>query len=65
VHGLGAAVRAVADPEAPGLVVGRVRRGGELAIALLAREPGLDVAALRRRRAQVAGCDVHEPVGEP
>jgi hypothetical protein len=65
VHGLGAAVRAVADPEAPGLVVGRVRRGGELPIPLLRGEPGLDVVALCRCRAQLVRGDVHHAEREP
>ena len=53
---------AVADAEAARLEVGRVRRRGQLAIALLAREPALDVVLLRRRGAEVAGRDVDDAV---
>src|SRR5260221_7912020 len=35
--------------EAPRLVVGRVRAGGQLPVALLARDPGLAVVLLSRR----------------
>ena len=62
---LGAAVGAVADPEAAGLVVGRVRRRGQLPIALLRREPRFEVVALGRRGAQVRRRNVDDTVGEP
>src|SRR5690349_8657648 len=55
---------AVAGTEAAGLVVGRVRAGGELAVAALARDPGLAVVLLRGRVAEVADGDVHHPVGD-
>ena len=58
-------LRPVADPEAARLVVGRVRGRGHLAVALLVREPRLDVVLLDRRGAEVAGGDVDDAVGEP
>ena len=66
MHGLwGFAVgRPVPAAEAPCLVVGRVRAGGQLAVALLARDPGLAVVLLRRRRAEVADGDVDDAVGD-
>src|SRR2546421_12733653 len=48
-------VDAIPNAEAPRLEVGRVRGRGDLAVALLGREPGLDVVLLRRGRAEVAG----------
>ena len=54
----------VADVEPPGLVVGRVRARGQLAVAALARQPGLAVVLLGRRRAQVVDRDRHHPVGD-
>ena len=59
-----AACRAVPDPEAARLVVRRVRARRHLAVALLEREPRLDVVLLRRRRAEVAGRDVHDAIRE-
>src|SRR4051795_7198907 len=57
-------VDAVADAKATCLVVGRVRRGGDLAVPLLPGEPRLDVVLLRCRRAELAGGDVDDAVGE-
>src|SRR6185312_7468326 len=62
VHVLQLAVPPVADVEPPGLVVRGVRARGDLAVALLDREPRLDVVLLGRGRAQVADRDVHHPV---
>ena len=59
-----AALGAVADVQAPGLEVGRVRARSELAVALLARQPRLAVVLLGRRGAEVADRDVHHPVGQ-
>src|SRR5215218_1791616 len=56
--------RAVTRAEAAGLVVGRVRARGQLAIAALARDPGLAVVLLRRRGAEVADGDVDDAVGD-
>src|SRR5690349_11164976 len=55
---------AEAGTEAARLVVGRVRAGGELAVAALARDPGLAVVLLRRRGAEVADGDVDDAVGD-
>ena len=49
----------------PGLVVGGVRARGDLAVALLGREPRLDVVLLGGGRAEVADRDVHHPVRQP
>ena len=57
---LWAAVRPVADLKAPGLEVGRVRARGELAVALLAREPALEVVLAGRLGAEVSEEDVDE-----
>src|SRR4051812_38166208 len=54
----------VADLEAVCLVVGRVRAGGDLAVALLGREPRFDVELARGRRAEVANRDVDDAVRE-
>src|SRR5215831_2316448 len=62
VHVLGAAVRAVTDPEAPRLVIGGVRGGGQLTVALLGREPCFEVVPLCGRRAQLRGGDVDHAV---
>src|SRR5581483_2031308 len=62
VHVLEPAVAARTDVEPARLVIGRVRRRRELAVALLPGEPALDVVLLRRRRAQVARRDVHDAV---
>src|SRR3954447_19726111 len=62
--GLELAVAPGADPEAPRLVVRRVGGRGQLPVALLAGEPAFDVVLLRRRRAEVAGRDVHDAVRE-
>ena len=59
-----AALAAVADAEPARLEVGRVRGRRDLAVALLGREPRLDVVLLRRRRAEVARGDVDDAVGE-
>src|SRR5690348_17612534 len=53
---------AVADVEAPRLVVGRVRRGCDLAVPRLSGEPRLDVVLLRSRRAEIARSDVQDAV---
>ena len=57
-------VAAEADVEPARLEVGRVRRRRDLAVALLRREPRLDVVLLHRRRAEVAGGDVDHAVRE-
>ena len=54
----------VADVEAAGLVVGRVRARGELAVAALAGQPGLEVVLLGRRGAEVVDGDRHHAVGD-
>ena len=51
VHRL-AAVRPIPDVEPARLEVGRVRGRGQLAVALLRRQPGLEVVLLDRRRAR-------------
>src|SRR5829696_3892978 len=53
----------VPTTEATRLVVRGVRAGGQLAIALLARDPRLAVVLLGRRRPEVAGGDRDHPVG--
>src|SRR3954452_18194872 len=50
--------------QTPGLEVGAVRGGRELAVAPLARDPGLAVELALRREAQVAGRDVDHAVAE-
>jgi hypothetical protein len=62
VHRLEPALRAVADAEPSGLEVGRIRRRRDLPVALLTREPRLDVVLLRCGRAQVARRHVDDPV---
>ena len=64
VHGLELALAAEADAEPPRLVVRRVRGRRDLAVALLRREPRLDVVLLRGRCAEVAGRHVDDPVSE-
>ena len=59
-----AAVRPVADVQPAGLEVGRVRGRGELAVALLGRQPGLEVVLLGRRVAEVVDRDVDHAVGD-
>src|SRR5439155_18042107 len=56
--------RTEADLQPPRLKVGRVRAGRDLAVALLAREPRLDVVLPRRRRAEVARGNVDDAVGQ-
>ena len=56
--------RAVAGAEAARLVVGRVRGRGQLAVALLARDPRLAVELARGRGAEVADRDVDDAVGD-
>ena len=53
-----------ADVQPPSLVVGRVRAGGDLPVALLARDPGLDVVLLGGGRSEIAGGGDHDPVGD-
>src|SRR4029453_17570526 len=65
VHGLELALTPEPDPESPGLVVGRIRRGRDLAVALLPWEPGLDVVLLRGRRPKGPARAVDDPVGKP
>src|SRR5262249_13232452 len=48
--------------QAPRLVVGRVRGRGQLAVALLARDPPLAVELPRRRVTEVADWDVDDAV---
>ena len=55
---------AEAGAEPARLVVGGVRARGELAVALLARDPGLAVELARRRGAEVADRDVDDAVGD-
>src|SRR5439155_13370414 len=62
VHGLRPAVRAEANLQPARLEVSRIRAGGDLAVALLAREPRLDVVLPRRRRAEVARGDVDDAI---
>src|SRR5919201_1958287 len=50
--------------QAARLVVGRVRARGHLAVATLARDPGLAVVLLRRRGTEVTGCDVDHAIGD-
>src|SRR5437764_2384268 len=57
-------LRAVAGVEPAGLVVGAVGARGQLAVALLAGQPDLDVVLLGGRRAQVADGDVLHPIVE-
>ena len=57
-------VLAHADVQAPGLVVGRVRARGQLAVACLARQPRLAVVLLRGRAPEVGDGDVHDAVGQ-
>ena len=45
-------------------VVEVVRARGELAVAAFRRQPRLDVVLLRGGRAEIAGRDVHDPVGQ-
>src|ERR1044072_9357794 len=73
-HGYGGPVQrvkhlwrfAVAGPipttEATGLVVGRVRAGGQLAVALLARDPRLAVELAGGGGSEVADRDVDDPI---
>src|SRR5829696_554478 len=61
---LEAALAPDADPEPARLVVGRIRRGRDLAVAPLPGEPGLDVVLLRSRGAEVSGRDVDDAVGD-
>ena len=56
------ALAAVADPGAARLEVGRVRARRQLAVALLRREPRLDVVALRRRGREIAGGAVDDAI---
>ena len=53
----------VAAAETTSLVVGRVRGRGQLAVSLLARDPGLAVELAGRRGAEVADRDVDDAVG--
>jgi len=50
-----APLAAIANLEASSLEIGRVRAGGDLAVAALARQPDLEVDLLGGRRAEVAG----------
>src|SRR6188474_2366919 len=52
------------DVEPPGLELGAVGRGGELAVAALRRDPGLAVELPAGREAEVAGRGVDDAVGE-
>src|SRR4051812_31100817 len=65
MHGLRPAVRAKTDLQPASLEVGRVRAGGDLAVALLAREPRLDVVLPGGRRTEIAGGNVDDAVREP
>ena len=65
VHGLELALAPEPDVQPAGLVVGRVRARGDLPVALLHREPGLDVVLLGRGRTKVTDRDVHDPVRQP
>ena len=56
---------AVADVQPARLEVGRVRRRGQLAVALLARQPRLAVVLLGGRGAEVVDGDVDDAVGDP
>src|SRR6266702_6917783 len=62
VHVLELAAAADADLQAPRLVVRRVRGRGDLAVALLAGEPRLDVVLLRGGGTEVARSDVDDAV---
>src|ERR1700747_250777 len=53
VYRLRPAVRPIANLQPTSLEVGCVRARGDLAVALLAREPSLDVVLPRSRRAEV------------
>ena len=53
-----------ADVQPPGLIVGRVRAGGDLPVALLARDPCLDVVLLGGGRPEITGGGDHDPVGD-
>ncbi len=64
VEGLRLLVPAHADVQAPGLVVGGVGAGGELAVATLAGQPRLAVVLLGGRGAEVAHGDVDDAVGQ-
>src|SRR5205814_7645705 len=55
----------IADPQPARLEVGGVRARGELAVALLPRQPRLEVVLLRGRGAEVPGRDVRYLVGDP
>ena len=57
--------RPVADVEPARLEVGRVRRRGQLAEALLPGQPRLAVVLLGRRGAEVGHGDVDDAVGDP
>ena len=59
-----ALLRTEAGVEAAGLIVGAVRAAGQLAEALLAREPDLDVVLTGGRGAEVADGDVDHAVRE-
>ena len=58
VQTLGPLLAAHPDVQAPGLVVGGVRAGGQLAVALLGGQPGLAVVLLGGRVAEVGDGDV-------
>ena len=64
VHEARPLVGPVAAVQAPRLEVGAVRARGDLAVALLAGHPGLEVVLLGGRSAQVAGGDVDHAVGD-
>src|SRR6185295_15941215 len=60
-----AAVRgAVAEVGAPGLEVGAVRAGGDLAVGVLAGEPDFEIVGLGCGEAHVAGREADAAVGE-
>ena len=60
-----AALGAEADVGPPGLVVGEPRHRADLEPHVAARRVGLDVPGARRRRADVAGAEVEDPVRQP